>query len=53
MFFLFEDFNQTGNYRQPQKNDVDNFIARICVQSATYLANGSVGIALFGLIASF
>jgi len=36
--------------RQAEKNDVDTFISKVFIQSATYLANGSMGIALAGLI---
>ncbi|KAI1702261.1 fzo-like conserved region domain-containing protein [Ditylenchus destructor] len=36
--------------RQVEKNDVDTLITKVLVQGATYLANGSVGIALAGLI---
>lgn len=35
------------------KNEVDTMVAKIFVQSATYLANGSLGIALAGLIVAY
>jgi len=43
----------TSSQHQPNKQEVDMFLANLLVQSATYLVNGSVVVTIAGLVVCF
>jgi hypothetical protein len=42
--------SRTSSQHQPNKQEVDMFLANLLVQSATYLVNGSVVVTIAGLV---